>query len=251
MCQLYLFGRAGEAESVIFRVTECIADIVSWMSSNRLKLNYDKTLLIWLESRYQKLDIIIHSARYQQSQIPIQCERPWSDYRWPPLNEGSRPENLPIVILPVYDSSGRRAVRKSLTMESCEAFIHAFVFSRLDYCNSLLYGINKFQLDMLQSVLRASARLILLKQKFDSISLENRDKLHLLPVRKGIEFKICTTVYKCLHGRAQPYLVEMMLPVTDTPAQRRLRSATRGDQIIPSSKTVRFGPRSFNDSGTA
>ena len=56
----------------------------------------------------------------------------------------------------------------------------------------------------------------------------------------------CTTVYKCLHGGAPPYLVEMMLPVTDTPALRRLRSATRGDLIIPSSKTVRFGPRSFN-----
>ena len=102
---------------------------------------------------------------------------------------------------------------------------------------------------MFQSVLRASARLIFRKRKFDSISLEIRDKLHWLPVRKRIEFKICTTVYKSLHGGAPPYLVEMMLPVTDTPAMRRLRSATRGDLIIPSSKTVRFGSRSFNVSG--
>ena len=102
---------------------------------------------------------------------------------------------------------------------------------------------------MLQSVLRASARLIFRKRKFDSISLEIRDKLHWLPVRKRIEFKICVTVYKCIHGGAPPYLVEMMLPVTDTPALRRLRSATRGDLIIPSSKTVRFGPQSFNVSG--
>ena len=134
-------------------------------------------------------------------------------------------------------------------MESCEALIHAFVSSRLDHCNSLLYGINKFQLDMLQSVLRASARLIFRKRKFDSISLEISDKLHWLPVKKKIEFKICAMVYKCLHGGAPPYLVEMMLPVTDTPALRRLRSATRGDLIIPSSKTVRFGPQSFNVSG--
>ena len=107
---------------------------------------------------------------------------------------------------------------------------------RLDYCNNLLYGINKLQLDMLQSVLRASVRLIFRKRKFDSISLEICDKLHWFPVRKRIEFKICTTVYKCLHGGAPPHLVEMMLPVTDTPALRRLRSATRGDLIIPSSK---------------
>ena len=81
------------------------------------------------------------------------------------------------------------------------------------------------------------------------IFLKIRDKLHWLPVRKRIEFKICTTVYKCLHGGAPPYLVEMMLPVTDTPALRCLRSATRGDLIIPSTETVRFGPRSFNVSG--
>ena len=107
-----------------------------------------------------------------------------------------------------YQLRQLRAVRKSLSMESCEALIHAFVSSRLDYCNSLLYGINKFQLDMLQSVLRASARLIFRKRKFDSISLEICDKLHWLPVKKRIDFKICAMVYKCLHGGAPPYLVD-------------------------------------------
>ena len=111
-----------------------------------------------------------------------------------------------------------RAVRKSLSMESCEALIQAFVSSRLDYWNSLLYGISKFQLNMLQSLLRASARLILRKREFDSISLEIRDKLHWPPAKKRIEFKICAMVYKCLHGGAPPYLVEMMLQVIDAPA---------------------------------
>ena len=69
---------------------------------------------------------------------------------------------------------------------------------------------------MLQSVLRASARLIFRKRKFDLISLEIRDNLHWLHVRKRIEFKICTTVYKCLNGGAPPYLVVMMLLITDT-----------------------------------
>ena len=246
--QLYLFGRAGEAESKISRVTECIADIDTWMSSNRLKLNSDKTQFIWLGTRYQRQKVDITSIQLGISEVKFQ----------------SNVNDLGVIIddlLSMKDHVQRicrssyyqlrqlRTVRKSLSMESCEALIHAFVSSRLDYCNSLLYGINKLQLDLLQSVLRASARLIFRKRKFDSISLEIRDKLHWLPVRKRIEFKICTTVYKCLHGGAPPYLVEMMLPVTDTPALRRLRSATRGDLIIPSSKTVRFGPRSFNVSG--
>ena len=222
---------------MISRVTECIADIDTWMSSNRLKLNSDKTQFIWLGSRYQRQKVDITSIQLGINEVKFQ----------------SSVNDLGVIIddlLSMKDHVQRicqssyyqlrqlRTVRKSLSMESCEARIHAFVSNRLDYCNSLLYGINKLQLDMLQSVLRASARLIFRKRKFDSISLEIRNKLHWLPVRKRIEFKICTTVYKCLNGGAPPYLVDIMLPVTDTPALRRLRSATRGDLIIPSSKTV-------------
>ena len=61
--QLYLFGMAGEAESMISRVTECIADVDTWMSSNRLKLNSDKTQFIWLGSRYQRQKVDITSIQ--------------------------------------------------------------------------------------------------------------------------------------------------------------------------------------------
>ena len=57
--------------------------------------------LAWKQISASKGGHHFHSARYQRSSIPIQCERPWSDYRRPPFNEGSRPENLPVVILPV------------------------------------------------------------------------------------------------------------------------------------------------------
>ena len=222
---------------MISRVTECIADIDLWMSSNRLKLNSDKTQFIWLGSRYQRQKVDITSIQLGINEVKFQSS----------VNDlgviiddllSMKDHVQRICRSSFYQLKQLRAVRKSLSMESCEALIHAFVSSRLDYCNSLLYGINKFQLVMLQSVLSASARLIFRKRKFDSISLEIRDKLHWLPVKKRIEFKICAMVYKCLHGGAPPYLVEMMLPVTDTPALRRLRSATRGDLIIPSTKTV-------------
>ena len=35
-----------------------------------------------------------------------------------------------------------RQVRSSLTTETTQTLVHAFISSRLDYCNSLLYGIN-------------------------------------------------------------------------------------------------------------
>ena len=51
-------------------------------------------------------------------------------------------------------------IRKFLTQEITEKLIHAFVTSRLDYCNSLLYGLPSNLLAKLQRVQNAAARLI-------------------------------------------------------------------------------------------
>ena len=143
---------------MISRVKDCIVDIDTWMSSNRLKLNSDKTQFIWLGSRLQRQKVDITSIHLGINEVKFQ----------------SSVNDLGVIIddlLSMKDHVQRicrssfyqlrqlRAVLKSLSMESCEALIHAFVSSRLDYCNSLLYGINKCQLDMLQSVLRASCSL--------------------------------------------------------------------------------------------
>ena len=53
-----------------------------------------------------------------------------------------------------------RHIRKYLSRSSSETLIHAFITSRLDYCNSLLYGLPKYQLSKLQRVMNASARLV-------------------------------------------------------------------------------------------
>ena len=166
---------------------------------------WKKKQFIWLGSRYQRQKVDITYILLGISEVKFQFN----------VNDlGVIIDDLLSMKDPVrricrssyYQLRQLWTVRKSLSMESCEALIHAFVSSRLDYCNSLLYGINKLQFDMLQSVLHASARLIFRKRKFDSISLGIRDKLHWLHVRKRIEFKICTTVYKCLHVGAPPYI---------------------------------------------
>jgi len=53
-----------------------------------------------------------------------------------------------------------RSVAQSLTSEAAESLVHAFISCRLDYCNALLYGIADGQLQRLQSVQNAAARLV-------------------------------------------------------------------------------------------
>ena len=111
----------------------------------------------------------------------------------------------------------------------CAALVHAFVTSRLDYCNSLLAGINKELLNKLQSILRSAARLAMGKRKFDPIAEDMRDILHWLPVRERIDFKLGVLAFKCLRGDAPSYLVESVSSVAEQPNLWSHRFATRGD----------------------
>ena len=60
--------------------------------------------------------------------------------------------------------------QKFLNPESTRSLGHAFVILQLDYCNSLFFGVPKYQIDPLQKVLNTAARLIFRIPKFDQIS---------------------------------------------------------------------------------
>ena len=87
--------------------------------------------------------------------------------------------------------------------------IHAFVSSRVDYCNSLLYGLPAYQLNKLQRVQNAAARLIFLESKYCHVRplLYN---LHRLPVKFRIDSTILLLKYKAINGLAPFYLQELI-----------------------------------------
>jgi len=96
-------------------------------------------------------------------------------------------------------------VVQSLTSEAAKSLINAFISNRLDYCNSLLYGIADTQPQRLQSVQNAAARLVTGTRRSEHITPVLKS-LHWLPVRQRITFKVATIVHKCLNGRAPVYL---------------------------------------------
>ena len=61
-------------------------------------------------------------------------------------------------------------IRKFLSTQTTEILIHAFVTSKLDHCNSLLYNVPKNVIKKLQSVQNAAARLITRSRKCNHIT---------------------------------------------------------------------------------
>ena len=97
--------------------------------------------------------------------------------------------------------------------------------SRLDHCNSLLYGLPDYLIQRLQCVMNAAAKEITCKQKLDHVT-PLLIELHWLPVRQRIIFKILLYTFKALHGTAPTYLIESISPYVP---RRTLRSA---DQLL-------------------
>ncbi len=51
-------------------------------------------------------------------------------------------------------------IRDHLTTEAAETIVHAFITSKIDSCNSLLYGINNIHFSRLQRLQNIAARMI-------------------------------------------------------------------------------------------
>ena len=212
-----------------------------------MKLNADKTQFIWLGSRQQLLKVEIDSIQLGSDSVSLKSS----------VNNlgvifdsqlSMRDHVRHVCCSCFYQLRQLCVVRRSLTFEASAQLVHAFINSRLDYCNSLLAGVDDQLIGQLQSVLQAAARLVLQKKKFDRIFDDIRNKLHWLPIRQQISFKLCLLVFR-LHGEAPPYLSGMLYLVSDSSALQSHRSAARGDFIIPQSFTKTFGPRGFAVSG--
>ncbi len=64
-------------------------------------------------------------------------------------------------------------LRNMLTVSDAEKLVHAFMTSRLDYCNELLGGCPASSINKLQKVQNAAARVLTRSRKYDHITYYN------------------------------------------------------------------------------
>ncbi|XP_028306693.1 uncharacterized protein LOC114465708 [Gouania willdenowi] len=131
----------------------------------------------------------------------------------------------------------RRAYAKALSREK---LVHAFVSSRLDYCNALIIGIPGRSLQKLQYVQNSAARVLMRVRKHEHITPILRT-LHWLPIQSRIEYKILLHTHHCLHGAAPTYLTELLTPHTST----RTRSGQQHRLVMPRTQLKTMGDRAF------
>ncbi|KAL3066517.1 hypothetical protein OYC64_016470 [Pagothenia borchgrevinki] len=133
-------------------------------------------------------------------------------------------------------------LRPSLSDSVAQTLIHAFITSRLDYCNGVLSGVHSKTLARLQYVQNSAVRLLTRTKPWQHIT-PTLIHLHWLPVKSRIHFKTLLLTYKSLHTIAPQYLTDLLHPYTPS---RSLRSSDTGLLSIPRSRLRTVGDRAFS-----
>jgi hypothetical protein len=121
-----------------------------------------------------------------------------------------------------FHIKGLRHVRLLLNEKTANIIACSIVTSRLDYCNSLLQGTSAKNLQKLQVVQNSLARVVTGVKRRDHIQPALR-KLHWLPIKERIEYKVALITHKVISTQQPRYLANI---IDIHSPSRDLRSAT-------------------------
>ena len=210
-----------------------------WNTHNMLRNNAEKTEVILFTSRFTKTPNIEKlSYRHWTNWESLICDLGVNldknlslTYH---INETFKKATNAI------RSIGR--IRKYITKENLKLLVNALVISRLDYCNSILYGLPK-----LQRIQNTAARLIteLNDTSTSNLPFENYTGL---PVESRIIFKVLLITFKIIHELCPAYfssLLQLCQP------QRSLHYAHPLKLLftLPTVNSATYGERAFSFSG--
>ena len=115
-------------------------------------------------------------------------------------------------------------IRKFLNEQQLKTLVSTLVFSKLDYCNSLYFGLNAQSINKLQVVQNSALRVIYGINRYDRISVTPLfTRLHWLKIRERIIFKLLLIIYKCLMVQ-EPYDLRNMLQLSLSDRTKKLAS---------------------------
>ncbi len=193
--------------SPIDSLCQCIDKIISWMCQKFLQLNKEKTEVIAFGNKDEVLKVNAYldsRGRTTKNQIKnlgviLETELIFSSHV-KAVNKSA-----------YYHLKNRARIRCFVSSQDLEKLVHAFITSRVGYCDGILTGLPKKTIRQLQLIQNAAARILTRTRKSEHITL----------VTFRIDFKELLLVYKSLNGLGPKYIADIL---TEYKPNRPLRS---------------------------
>jgi len=236
--QLYV---AVKTDSDIKKLEDCTVAVRDWFTTNGMLLNPDKSevLLVARKANADKFacgsgvcvagSSIAFSVQLKSLGVVLDQN----------LSLDQHVSN--IVKSSNFNIRALRHIRPLLDKSVANTMACSIVSTRLDYCNSLLYETSKGNIQRLQRIQNALARVVCGTRKRDHIKPVLRD-LHWLPVPQRIEYKVALITHKVLSTDQPQYLRSLVKEYVPT---RQLRSEGQRLLAKPSGLTSAFASRCF------
>ena len=211
------------------------------MFSNKLKLNPDKTefMLIGNKCHRNKFTSVFPINLLGTDLSPSQYARNLGVTFDADFNFQRHINN--VIKSCNYHMRDLRRIRKHLSDDVAVSLANALVSSRLDYCNSLLYGIPAKYISKFQRVQDSLARVVTRSTRFTTAA-PLLEKLHWLPVRSRIRFKISLIIYKAIKFN-KPSSLTKHISVRALPIGLRSTTVTT---LNPGPFSRSYGSRAFS-----
>ena len=224
--------------STLLNVQLCIAHVVDWLISNRLKINVDKTVTFLCGPKCSISNFQFDSVNICGYDLPVM---PQVKLLGVIFDRSLR--------FDAHVASIRRKcflqlrnlsrVKKYVNDSNFITLIHCFVFSHIDYCNALLLSCKSSSLLKLQRTIYSAARLAKrLPRHHHNMSNVVKD-LGWLGIHNRILFKLCCFVHRIVYGFAPSYLMSLISPASSRTCTSHLRSHSCIRLHCPISSSVR------------
>ena len=207
--QLQMSAPPDRISELLHSMQSCIGDVKAWATANMRKLNDNKTELMLVTSKRTKhLHNLPTSITIGDAQIPFKLSvKNFGVTLDCHLTMNAHVSNIARTC---YFILRRLAsICRFLTSTAAATPVSAFVLSRIDYCNSLLFGSTHDVTSNLHRILNYAARVILRLPMSSSIATHLKS-LHWLSVKVRSTYKIACLCYHCHSSTAPSYVADML-----------------------------------------
>ena len=169
--QLQMSAPPDRISELLYPMQSCIGDVKAWATANMYKLNDNKTELMLVTSKIAKhLHSLPTSITMGNAQIPFkQSVKNFGLTLDCHLTMNAHVSNIARTFY--FELRRLASIRRFLTSTATAILVSAFVLSKIDYCNSLLFGSTHDMTSHLQRIQNYAARGIMRLPKSSSITI--------------------------------------------------------------------------------